>query len=72
MQEYDVPLLIHAESNNKNIDIFDREKVFIDNHLCNIHSEFPDLRIVFEHISTKEAVDFVISSSTKVGATITP
>jgi dihydroorotase len=67
-----VPLLIHGESNNKNIDIFDREKVFIDNHLCNIHSEFPNLRIVFEHISTKEAVDFVISSSTKVGATITP
>ena len=72
MQEYDVPLLIHAESNNKNIDIFDREKAFIDNHLCRIHSEFPNLRIVFEHISTKEAVDFVISSSNKVGATITP
>ena len=72
MQKYDVPLLVHAESNNKSIDIFDREKVFIHDHLCNIHNEFPNLRIVFEHISTKEAVDFVISSSTKVGATITP
>ena len=72
MQEYQVPLLVHAESNDKNIDIFDREKVFIDRHLTKIHSEFPDLRIVFEHISTKEAVDFVVSTSNKVGATITP
>ena len=72
MQKYDVPLLIHGESNNKNIDIFDREKVFIDRHLTQIHSEFPDLRIVFEHISSKEAVDFVMSVNSNVGATITP
>jgi dihydroorotase len=72
MQEYQVPLLIHAESNDKTIDIFDREKVFIDRHLIQIHSEFPDLRIVFEHISTKEAVDFVVNANNKVGATITP
>jgi dihydroorotase len=72
MQKYGVPLLIHAETNDKNIDIFDREKVFIDRHLTQIHSEFPDLRIVFEHISSKEAVDFVMSANSKVGATITP
>jgi dihydroorotase len=72
MQKHDVPLLIHAESNDKSIDIFDREKVFIDRHLSSIHSEFPDLRIVFEHISSKEAVDFVIDANNKVGATITP
>ena len=72
MQKHGVPLLIHAETNDKNIDIFDREKVFIDRHLTQIHSEFPDLRIVFEHISSKEAVDFVISANSKVGATITP
>ena len=72
MQEYQVPLLIHAESNDKTIDIFDREKVFIDRHLSQISSEFPDLRIVFEHISTKEAVDFVVNANNKVGATITP
>jgi len=72
MQKYEVPLLIHAESNDKSIDIFDREKVFIDRHLIEIHNEFPGLRIVFEHISTKEAVDFVMDSNNKVGATITP
>ena len=72
MQEYQVPLLVHAESNDKNIDIFDREKAFIDRHLTKIYGEFPELRIVFEHISTKEAVDFVVSTSNKVGATITP
>ena len=72
MQKHGVPLLIHAETNDKSIDIFDREKVFIDRHLTQIHSEFPDLRIVFEHISSKEAVDFVISANSKVGATITP
>ena len=72
MQKHDVPLLIHAESNDKSIDIFDREKVFIDRHLIEIHNEFPGLRIVFEHISSKEAVDFVMDSNNKVGATITP
>jgi dihydroorotase len=72
MQKHEVPLLIHGETNDKSIDIFDREKVFIDRHLSGIHREFPDLRIVFEHISTKEAVDFVIGANNKVGATITP
>jgi len=72
MQKHGVPLLIHAETNDKDIDIFDREKVFIDRHLTQIHREFPDLRIVFEHISSKEAVDFVISANSKLGATITP
>ena len=72
MEKYDVPLLIHAESNDKSIDIFDREKVFIDQHLRKIVGKFPDLRVVVEHISTKEAVDFVRSSSDKICATITP
>jgi dihydroorotase len=72
MQEHEVPLLIHGESNDKSIDIFDREKVFIDRHLSQINSEFPDLRIVFEHISTKEAVDFVVGTNNKICATITP
>ena len=72
MQKYDVPLLIHAETNDKSIDIFDREKVFIDKYLNRIHTEFTDLRIVFEHISSKEAVDFVVSASSMIGATITP
>ncbi len=72
MQKYDVPLLIHAETSDKSIDIFDREKVFIDKYLNRIHTEFTDLRIVFEHISSKEAVDFVVSTSSMIGATITP
>ena len=72
MQKFDVPLLVHAESNDKNIDIFDREKVFIDRNLKQIHSEFPNLRIVFEHISSKEAVEFVSNSGDKMCATITP
>ena len=72
MQEHEVPLLIHGESNDKAVDIFDREKVFIDKHLSEINSEFPDLRIVFEHISTKDAVDFVVGTNNKICATITP
>jgi dihydroorotase len=72
MQKFDVPLLIHAESNDKSIDIFDREKVFIDKHLRQIHAEFSDLRIVFEHISSKEAVEFVTESDNQICATITP
>ena len=72
MQKHGVPLLIHAETSDKDIDIFDREKVFIDRHLTQIHREFPDLRIVFEHISSKEGVDFVISANSNLRATITP
>ncbi len=72
MQKFDVPLLIHAESNDKNIDIFDREKVFIDRNLRQIHSNFPNLRIIFEHISSKEAVEFVYDAGDKMCATITP
>lgn len=72
MQKFDVPLLVHAESNDKNVDIFDREKVFIDRNLSQIHGEFPNLRIVVEHISSKEAAEFVFNSGEKVCATITP
>ena len=72
MQKFDVPLLVHAESNDKNVDIFDREKVFIDRNLSQIHDEFPNLRIVVEHISSKEAAEFVFNSGDKVCATITP
>ena len=72
MEKYDLPLLIHGEVNDKNIDVFDREKVFIDNYLSEITSLFPSLRIVFEHISTKDAVSFVYQSSEKIAATITP
>lgn len=72
MTEQGLLLLIHGEVTDGDIDIFDREKVFIDRHLSSIVENFPDLKIVFEHITTKDAVDFVASSPDNVAATITP
>lgn len=72
MEKTDLPLLIHGEVSDKNVDIFDREKSFIDNYLIGITKNFPNLRVVFEHISTQDAVSFVNESSQKVAATITP
>ena len=71
MQEVDLPLLIHGEVTGPGIDIFDREHVFIERHLMPLIDRFPHLRIVLEHITTKEAVDFVTSASSLVAATIT-
>ena len=72
MQHYDLPLLVHGEATGDEFDVFDREKVFIDNTLVKIRKSFPELRIVFEHITTKDAVDFVISENESIAATITP
>ena len=72
MEELDIPLLIHGEVNDKSVDIFDREKIFIEKHLSRAHKEFPNLKIVLEHISTKDSTEFVKDSSNKVAATITP
>lgn len=72
MENHNVPLLIHGEVTHDDYDIFDREKAFIDNHLTEITRQFPGLRIVFEHVTTKDAVQFVESASDNVGATITP
>ncbi|MEK9771043.1 MAG: dihydroorotase [Nitrosomonadales bacterium] len=71
LERFDLPLQVHGESTRKNLDIFDREKYFIDD-LDLVVRKFPALRIVFEHISTKEAVSFVNDSSDKIAATITP
>ncbi len=71
MQEMDLPLLIHGESINPQIDIFDREEQFIDEDLQSIIQHFPGLRIVLEHISTQAAVDFVLESPPNLAATIT-
>jgi dihydroorotase len=70
MEEENIPLLIHGESIQFNVDIFDKEKVFIENELTKIINNFPKLRIVLEHISTKESVDFVLKHN--IHATITP
>tara|TARA_R110001599_G_scaffold353714_1_gene595757 strand:+ start:9687 stop:10733 length:1047 start_codon:yes stop_codon:yes gene_type:complete len=71
MEEVDMPLLVHGEVTDHDIDIFDREKVFIDRHLAPTVERFPGLRIVFEHITTQDAVEFVSASSDRVAATIT-
>ena len=72
MEQVDLPLLIHGEVTNQDCDIFDREKEFVDSSLTDIIKNFPNLRVVVEHVTTKEAVDFVLSASEKVAATITP
>ena len=72
MQKLDMPLLVHGEVTDENVDIFDREAVFIDKVLEKIVKSFPSLKIVLEHITTKIAVDFILGSSKHIAATITP
>lgn len=72
MQAIGMPLLVHGEVTDREIDIFDREAVFIDRVLMPMIDDFPELRIVFEHITTAEAVDFVVAAGPTIGATITP
>ena len=72
MQAIDMPLLIHGEVTDQDVDIFDREKVFIERTLDGVVRDFPNLRIVFEHITTKNAVDFVTAAGPNIAATITP
>ena len=71
MQKEGVPLLIHGEVTHSDIDIFDREAVFIDTILEPLVSMFPELKIVLEHITTKDSVEFVSESKSNIGATIT-
>lgn len=71
MQAIGMPLLVHGEVVSPEIDIFDREAVFIDRVLGQLVRDFPDLRVVFEHITTREAVQFVTSAPATVAATIT-
>ena len=71
MQECGMPLLLHGEVTDAAIDIFDREAVFIERHLRRIVDEFPELKIVLEHITTKEGVDFVAQARKGVAGTLT-
>ncbi|HNV88460.1 MAG TPA: dihydroorotase [Methylotenera sp.] len=71
MQEVGMPLLVHAEVTDADVDVFDREKVFIDRHMAPLIKRFPSLKVVFEHITTKDAADFVTSAPANVAATIT-
>jgi dihydroorotase len=71
MQQHGMPLLVHGEVTDASIDVFDREKIFIDRHLSLIVRNFPALKIVFEHVTTSDAVAFVKETSPNIGATIT-
>ena len=72
MARIGMPLLIHGEVTDAHVDIFDREAVFIEKTLSKLVRDLPELRIVFEHITTADAVAFVDTSSANVAATITP
>ncbi|MGO4166579.1 dihydroorotase [Novosphingobium sp. YAF33] len=72
MQRIGMPLLIHGEVTDRDIDIFDREAVFIERVLTPLVRDFPALKIVLEHITTAEAAEFVAGSGPQIGATITP
>lgn len=72
MQQEGVPLLVHGEVVDKSVDVFDREAVFIERHLLPLIQQFPSLKIVLEHITTKQAVDFVVAQGDNIAATITP
>jgi dihydroorotase len=71
MQRLDLPLLVHGESTEPQVDVFDRERRFIDERLSRILRDFPGLRVVFEHITTSDAVAFVREGPPSLAATIT-
>ncbi|TPV54511.1 dihydroorotase [Aestuariibacter sp. GS-14] len=72
MEKDGVLLLIHGEVTESHVDIFDREKVFIDQYMAKIVKDFPGLKVVFEHITTADAADFVLGNGDNIAATITP
>lgn len=71
MEKLGVPLLTHAEVTDSDVDVFDRERVFIERNMIPLLNKFPALKVVFEHITTKEAADFVTEAPSHVAATIT-
>jgi len=71
MQAVDLPLLLHGEVTDSDIDVFDREAVFIERHLERLASDFPELRMVLEHVTTRDAVEFVAEAPEQIAATIT-
>ena len=72
MQRIGMPLLVHGEVTDRAVDIFDREEVFIERVLTKLMRDFPALKIVFEHITTQEAAEFVSAGPATLAATITP
>jgi dihydroorotase len=72
LQTCGMPLLVHGEVTDPAIDLFDREAVFIDRVMIPLRRQFPELKVVFEHLTTKEGVDYVREAEGPIGATLTP
>lgn len=72
MQRVGMHFLVHGEVTDADVDVFDREKVFVDRIFSRLTTDFPELHMVLEHITTKEAVEFVMAAGPQVAATITP
>jgi len=72
MERHDVVLSVHGEVTDPDVDVFDRERVFVERHLARIVRDFPGLRVVVEHVTTAEAAAFVADAGPRVAATITP
>jgi dihydroorotase len=72
MQKLGLPLLVHGESTSAHIDVFDREAVFIETIMIPLRERFPALKVVFEHITTKQAAQYVAQAAGPIAATITP
>ena len=72
MERIGMVLCVHGEVTDPSVDVFDREAVFIDRVLSGVARDFPDLKIVFEHVTTRDAVQFVEASGPNVAATLTP
>jgi dihydroorotase len=72
MQELGMVLCVHGEVTGNQIDVFDKEALFIEQVLAPLRRDFPELKVVFEHITTKEAADYVLQASGPIAATITP
>ena len=71
MEQHDLPLLLHGEVTDGDVDVFDRERVFLERHLAPLRADFPGLRIVLEHVTTADAVAFVRQAGKRTAATIT-
>ncbi len=71
MEEHDLPLLVHGEVTDPTVDVFDRERVFIERHLIHLLERYSRLRVVLEHITTRQAVEFILLAHSRVAATIT-
>lgn len=72
LEKHNLPLLLHGEVTQDHVDIFDREKRFLDEVMAQLIAKFPTMKIVMEHITTSDAADFVLAQGNQVAATITP